>query len=340
MSYELNTLVRHLMALAGADPRKVRLPEGKYKLRVHSQRIGDVRLVTVAPWQGTLPEVDAQGVAHLCAENDLLLLRGIVSAPPRTKTLWLALDGVGAVPLVPASPRVEKALRTPTTYEAAYAPYKSPEAWWMIRATKAMIEAGNAHPANTRFTYTVYDPQGDAEAMRAAGFSNRYGSSEPDLIVVVKSRSAGQPLWLAVECERGKYNSTRLKQKLAKNLEDYATAGFGGCYYVANNRDTARVLGGTIARLRDDLTARPDTINTPGFLVLFTLESLRDAWLPTPRFILTEFFDRKLQRVNPEWPQDVARPERYFALDLCRRIIHGEPFPDGMSMTCAGAPVL
>ncbi len=111
MSYELNTVVRHLMALAGADPRKVRLPEGKHKLRVHSQRIGDVRLVTVAPWQGTLPEVDAQGVAHLCAENDLLLLRGIVSAPPRAKTLWLALDGVGAVPLIPASPRVEKALR-------------------------------------------------------------------------------------------------------------------------------------------------------------------------------------------------------------------------------------
>ncbi len=28
------------------------------------------------------------------------------------------------------------------------------------------------------------------------------------------------------------------------------------------------------------------------------------------------------------------------ALDLCRRIIHGEPFPDGTPMTCAGAPVL
>ena len=89
MSYELNTVVRHLMALAGADPRKVRLPEGKHKLHVHSQRIGDVRLVTVAPWQGTLPEVDAQGVAHLCAESGLLLLRGIVSAPPAR---WFRLD--------------------------------------------------------------------------------------------------------------------------------------------------------------------------------------------------------------------------------------------------------
>jgi len=28
------------------------------------------------------------------------------------------------------------------------------------------------------------------------------------------------------------------------------------------------------------------------------------------------------------------------ALDLCRRIIHGEPFPDGTPMTCPGAPVL
>jgi hypothetical protein len=28
------------------------------------------------------------------------------------------------------------------------------------------------------------------------------------------------------------------------------------------------------------------------------------------------------------------------ALDLCRRIIHGEPFPDGTPMTCAGASVL
>jgi len=200
----------------------------------------------------------------------------------------------------------------PTTYEAAYAPYKSPEAWWMIRATKALIEAGNEHSSNTRFTYTVYDPEADADAMEAAGFVRRYGNSEPDLIVVITSRSGGKPLWLAVECERGKYNSTRLKQKLAKNLEDYATAGFGGCYYIANNRDTARVLGGTIARLRDDLSAKPDAVSTAGLLALFTLESLRDAWLPTPRFILTEFFDRKLQRVNPEWPPEVARPERYF----------------------------
>ncbi|MGC9396883.1 MAG: hypothetical protein ACP5J4_18720, partial [Anaerolineae bacterium] len=193
-----------------------------------------------------------------------------------------------------------------------YGPYKSPEAWWMIRATKALIEVGNAHPANNRFTYTVYDPEADADAMDAAGFTRRYGNSEPDLIVVVQSRTGGKPLWLAVECERGKYNSTRLKQKLIKNLEDYATAGFGGCYYIANNRDTARILGGTIARIRDALQRQPDAVTTPSFLALFTLEALRETWLPTPRFILTEFFDRKLRQPNPNWPVDAAKPERYF----------------------------
>ncbi|MBN2001817.1 MAG: hypothetical protein JXA21_00560 [Anaerolineae bacterium] len=200
----------------------------------------------------------------------------------------------------------------PITYEAAYGPYKSAEAWWMIRATKAMIQAGNALPGNHRFTYTVYDPVRDLDEMNAADFTPRYGHSEPDLVVVVLPRSGGDPQWLAIECERGNYNSTRLKQKLLKNLEDYALAGFSGCYYIANNRDTARVLGGTITRIRDGLRERPDTISTPGFLALFTLESLRETWLPTPRFILTEFFDRKIQRPNPEWPQDAARPERYF----------------------------
>ncbi len=80
MSYELNTVVRHLVALAGADPCKVRLPEGEYKLRVHGQRIGDVRLITVAPLQGALPEVDTRDVAHLCTENDVRCLQRPVVA--------------------------------------------------------------------------------------------------------------------------------------------------------------------------------------------------------------------------------------------------------------------
>lgn len=200
----------------------------------------------------------------------------------------------------------------PITYEAAYGPYKSPEAWWMIRATKALIQAGNALAANHRFTYTVYDPEGDAEAIAAVDFTPRYGSSKPDLIVVITPRSGGDALWLAVECERGNYNSTRLRHKLLKNMQDYALAGFSGCYYIANNRDTARVLGGTIARIRDVLQRQPDAVTTTSFLALFTLEALRETWLPTPRFILTEFFDRKLRQPNPNWPADAAKPERYF----------------------------
>ncbi|MEJ5312357.1 MAG: hypothetical protein WHX52_21540 [Anaerolineae bacterium] len=200
----------------------------------------------------------------------------------------------------------------PITYAAAYSPYKSPEAWWMIRATKALILAGNALPANHRFTYTVYDPERDGEAMAAVDFTPRYGNSKPDLIVVITPRSGGDALWLAVECERGNYNSTRLRHKLLKNMQDYALAGFSGCYYIANNRDTARVLGGAISRIRDELQRQPEAVTTSSFLALFTLEALRETWLPTPRFILTEFFDRKLRQPNANWPADAARPERYF----------------------------
>jgi len=111
MSHDVNTVIRHLLALTGADPRKARLPAGKRKVRVHTQRIGDVRLITVAPAQGTLPEVEAPALNDVCAPTGAVLLRGIVLAPPQTTTLWLALEGAGAVPLVPASGEVEATLR-------------------------------------------------------------------------------------------------------------------------------------------------------------------------------------------------------------------------------------
>jgi len=200
----------------------------------------------------------------------------------------------------------------PITYEAAYAPYKSPEAWWMIRAAKAMLEAGNDHPGNSRFTYTVYDPTGDADRAMAAGFQRRYGHSEPDLIVIVTSKTGGQPSQIAVECERGMYNATRLKQKLVKNLHDYGIAGFSGCYYIVNNGDTVRYLAGAITKVRADLKARPDALTVRSFLALFTLDALKDTWLPTPHFIDAHFFDRKLRRVSADWPAGAALPERYF----------------------------
>ena len=182
----------------------------------------------------------------------------------------------------------------------------------MIRATQALIAAGNAHPANARFTYTVYDPSGDPDATSAAGFERRYAHSEPDLIVVIASQSGGKLSTVAIECERGTYNSTRLKQKVLKNLHDYGAAGFSGCYYVANNAGTARTLAGAISKVRADLKARPDAVPGRGFLALFTLEALRETWLPTPRFIDANFFDRKQHRVSADWPADAAKPERYF----------------------------
>ena len=111
MSFDVNNVIRHLLALTGADPRKARLPAGKRKLHVHTQRIGDVRLITVAPAREPLPDVETPGLAHLCAPTGTVLLRGIVIAPPHTDTLWLSLEGAGSVPLMPASPAVESALR-------------------------------------------------------------------------------------------------------------------------------------------------------------------------------------------------------------------------------------
>jgi hypothetical protein len=198
------------------------------------------------------------------------------------------------------------------TFEQAYAPHKSPEAWWQLRAVKALILAGNAQPANERFTYTVYDPTGDPEAAATAGFQRRYGHSEPDLIVVVASQTQGALSLVALESERGTYNATRLKSKVLKNLQDYGAAGFHGCYYVANNGDTARALAGALSKVRADLKARPTALTVRSFLALFTLEALRDTWLPTPRFIDTEFFDRRTRQVSARWPPAAARPERYF----------------------------
>lgn len=200
----------------------------------------------------------------------------------------------------------------PITYAAAYAPYKSPEAWWMIRATRALIDAGNDHPANTRFAYTIYDSSGAPDTASVAGFERRYGHSEPDLVVVVTSQSGGKPSTVVIECERGTYNSARLKQKVLKNLQDYGAAGFSGCYYVANNVGTARNLAGAISKVRADLKVRPEALTVRSFLALFRLEGLRETWLPTPRFIDAHFFDRQQRRVSADWPPDAAKPERYF----------------------------
>ncbi len=197
-------------------------------------------------------------------------------------------------------------------YAAAYAPHKSPEAWWQVRAVQALVLAGNTLPGNQRCTYAVYDPTGEPETAAEAGFQRRYGQSEPDVIVVVTSLSQGQPSRIAVESERGTYNPTRLKAKLLKNLQDYGAAGFSGCYYIANNGDTASSIAGALTKLRADLKAHPEAVSTRGFLALFTLDALKDAWLPTPHFIDAEFFDRQTRRVSDRWPADAAKPERYF----------------------------
>jgi len=111
MPQNLNNVIRHLIALTGADPRQARIPQGKHRLQVHTQRVGEVRLITVAPAKRTLPHIDTTALSHLETMNDTVLLQGIVTALPQSDALWLALAGAGALPLVATQADVEQTLR-------------------------------------------------------------------------------------------------------------------------------------------------------------------------------------------------------------------------------------
>jgi hypothetical protein len=111
MTQDVGHLIRYLLALSGADPGRARIPRGKHRLRVHTQRVGDVRLITVAPAKGALPTVDETALAHLVAAPDTVLLRGIVATAPAVSTLWLVLAGAGAVPLAGVDAETATTLR-------------------------------------------------------------------------------------------------------------------------------------------------------------------------------------------------------------------------------------
>ena len=93
MSRDLSKVIRHLITLTGADPTKARIPRGKHRLNVHTQRVGDVRLITVAPAKGSIPRIDESALQQLCASADTVLLQGIIVALPPHDSLWLALAG-------------------------------------------------------------------------------------------------------------------------------------------------------------------------------------------------------------------------------------------------------
>jgi len=182
--------------------------------------------------------------------------------------------------------------------------YKSPEAWWQIRLTRALIQDGNSLPAT--FTYEVYDPQDPLPAE----FQKRYGNSEPDLIVVMTPHG-GKPVQLCIECERALYSSTQLKSKLLKNMTDYAQAGFDGVYYVAPDRDKARLIATAVRKLAADLLERPHVVER-GFAAVFTVDDLAGHWLPSPSQINRWFQPRKEGEEAPAIPPEAAMPEHHF----------------------------
>ena len=58
VNHDAPKLIRYLVALTGADLCQTRIPKGKHRLRAHIPRVGDVRLITVAPARGALPHLD------------------------------------------------------------------------------------------------------------------------------------------------------------------------------------------------------------------------------------------------------------------------------------------
>ncbi len=184
--------------------------------------------------------------------------------------------------------------------------YKSREAWWLIRLTRALILEANDFPQRGSFTYEVYDPQDPLPA----GFQKRYGNSEPDLILVLHPHGS-QSLRFCIECERAKYPAAQLKSKLVKNVLDYTQAGFEGIYYVAPDRDAAQLIVGAARKLAADLQDNPTAIDR-AFLAIFTVDDLAGRWLPSPAQINRWFQPGKEKDETVKIPAEAVRPRHHF----------------------------
>jgi hypothetical protein len=216
----------------------------------------------------------------------------------------------------------------PVTYEGAYGPYSSPEAWWGIRAAARLI-AGQTE-ANPRFRYLVADVADDGQLAELARIveedtdpgckaevRRRYGgegpeASVPDLILRMEPKSGGTSVMIAVEYERASYSTGRLKDKVVKNLLHYTDGGFSAVYYVASDRDAAGLISGAIRKVQRD--ALDGHLNLPdrAFVALFNLYDLLGGGLPTPAFIDRRFINQADGVPATDWPEGVVRPLRFF----------------------------
>jgi len=52
VNHDATKLIGYLVALTRANPCQTRIPKGKHRLRAHTPRVGDVRLITVVPARG------------------------------------------------------------------------------------------------------------------------------------------------------------------------------------------------------------------------------------------------------------------------------------------------
>lgn len=232
------------------------------------------------PWERTI----AKGERTFLRAVDELVQAGLLAveetAAPRNlaryaSTLLLVLTEAGRADY---QARFGLAAVTRETFLERYG--HSPEAWWLIRATRGALLAGGQLPA-ALFDVAVYDPA--AEPL-PADLAARYSNSEPDLLVILTPRKGGQPVTVAVECERARYSAPLLKGKVLKNLRAYTGGGLTGVYYVAPNREAGALIVQALKKIAADLAQRPALLER-GFAAVFTLDALDGRWLPTPAML-------------------------------------------------------
>jgi hypothetical protein len=111
MSRQLDKVIRHMVAWAGGDPRQVRIPRVRHRLRIRTQRVGEVRLITVSPPRGNDRSSAEWTGGQLGEAAKAVVLRGLVVRIPATEGFWLAMEGAGVIPLTNTVTEGSEALR-------------------------------------------------------------------------------------------------------------------------------------------------------------------------------------------------------------------------------------
>ena len=114
MKQSLDKVIRHMVAWAGGDPCQVQLPRVKRRLDIHSQRIGDLHVITVGPSPRSPHGHLESMVTQEDPLSDTVVLCGVIVTLHGSDATWLVMAGAGMMPLAGATVQIEAELRALT----------------------------------------------------------------------------------------------------------------------------------------------------------------------------------------------------------------------------------